>query len=248
MQRFDAELVEAVQTQPCLYNTTLSSYKNPFLRNVAWTAVSDDLKRKGCKCTSENARRRFSHLKKKFQKEKMRQQGVRSGGGPVETSFPHYNRMCFLLPHAADGRRGSAQAAFKVESDENNVPEEKSVFSQSAPSIPSPSPKVAPKRRRKKKVVPEAPQEMRDPEMKSQEDQPSADPRLCGVVQTMNGLATALNDEQCKKFQNILQSYVCKAFQEVVAGPSTSGAVFSQPNTYLPHGSPKLEPISPPSE
>lgn len=121
MQRFDIDLIEAVQTQPCLYNTNLKTFKNSHLRSQAWNVIRNDLLKKGCECTTEEARKRFSYLKKKFRDEKLRQQGVKSENSPLNSSFSHYNRMCFLWPYAEEERRASLDGTFAVERDENDA-------------------------------------------------------------------------------------------------------------------------------
>ncbi|CAB1335004.1 unnamed protein product [Coregonus sp. 'balchen'] len=91
-------LISAVSDYPELYNSTLTSYRDPVKKLDAWKAVGKQL---GLK--EEDARKKWRNLRDVFTR-KVKADGIRGAKGKALKKWRYSELMAFLIPYIQRGR------------------------------------------------------------------------------------------------------------------------------------------------
>ncbi|XP_070984388.1 transcription factor Adf-1-like [Oncorhynchus clarkii lewisi] len=91
-------LISAVSDYPELYNSTLTSYRDPVKKLDAWKAVGKQL---GLK--EEDARKKWRNLRDVFTR-KVKADRIRGGKGKALKKWRYSELMAFLIPYIQRGR------------------------------------------------------------------------------------------------------------------------------------------------
>ncbi|KPP62202.1 hypothetical protein Z043_119624 [Scleropages formosus] len=122
----EERLIAAVSDYPELYNSTLSSYKDPERKAHAWRAVSLQVE-----LPEEDCRKKWKSLRDVFIKDKRSEQRRRASGG-THRSWKYRRQMAFLTPFIQSRSSSSGLAAQDLEDDG----EKSAVSNNSATGLP----------------------------------------------------------------------------------------------------------------